>query len=116
MAVALALILAVAACTPKAENQIVGKWTEGTNMTVTFTKDGKMISVEHGQTENGEYSITNGNTLCLTIKGAPMVMQMTMEFPSSKDLVLTMLIPKDLPKGMAPPKEQLSKKFTRVSE
>lgn len=113
----MALMLAVISCSQKGANSIIGKWSPGTNEVVTFTQDGKMVSVENGQTETGEYYITNGSTLVLKIKDAPMVIEMSMEFPSANEMVLTMQLPKDLPKGVTPPpKDMLSKKFTRVSD
>ena|ERR1700722_5430371 len=107
--------LALVSCTPKAENQILGKWAEGTNMVITFAKDGKMTSVERGNSETADYWVTNGNQLCVKVKGEPVTVQLSMEFPSANEMVLTMQGPAGLPKAAVPPAKLESKRFSRVS-
>ena len=109
--VAIALSFAVTGCTPNAGNNIVGKWAQGTNTTVTFTKDGAMSTTEDGRTKGGKYYVTNGNTLSITMDVMPLTIMFTMEFPSDKELVLSMQMPTNAPPGA----NEKPQHFTRVS-
>jgi hypothetical protein len=104
---AIGLCLAAVSCAPKAENKIVGKWAQGTNIVITFGKDGKMTSLELGATESGGYWVTNGNILCVNVKGEKGTVQFNMSFKSDNELDLTMLVPAD---------QNKSEHFTRVVE
>lgn len=124
---ALGLGFAAVSCSPKSDSgatnsagtaartnhPIVGKWAQGTNMVVTFSADGKMVSVDDGETETGEYWITNGNVLCVNIKGETETVRAAITFPSAKELLLTIEMPKNTPKDFPAPEPQ---KLTRVSE
>ena len=115
LALAVGLTLTAVSCSPKAESAIIGKWShQGDNTTITFTKDGKAVNVENGQTMNADYSIKDGNTLTLKITGAEMSIDFDVAFPSDKEMTLTMHLPKDFPKGMKPPPMK-AETFTRVS-
>jgi hypothetical protein len=86
--------LALAACSPKEANGIVGKWAKGNDTIFTFTKDGTMTKQEGITTEEMEYSVQDGNTLFLKPKDLPMSLQFTIEFPSENEIILTPQAPK----------------------
>lgn len=109
--VAIALMLAVISCTPAGDNKIVGKWAQGTNTSVTFTKEGLMTTTEDGKTTTGKYYVTNGNILAITMDVLPLTIQFKMEFPSDKDLTLSMQATKETPDVG----NKQAEHFTRVS-
>ena len=68
----LAVMFTLAACSPDIETGIVGEWTgEVINQDFVFYEDGyvDLIDRKHGTFE-GEYAITDGNTLTCTIDSA----------------------------------------------
>jgi hypothetical protein len=81
--------LALAACSAKDENGVVGKWAKGNDTIFTFTKDGTMTKQEGINTEEMEYSVQDGSTLYLKPKDLPMSLEFKIEFPSTNEMVLT---------------------------
>jgi hypothetical protein len=120
---ALGLVLATVSCGSKAAELIVGKWAHagkgtlsgGNKETLAFTRDGKMIAEENGaKQEMGTYAVVGGNTIKLNLPGVPVPVECDVAFPSDKEMLLTARLPKDLPKGITPPKIEADR-FTRVS-
>jgi hypothetical protein len=93
-ALAICAGLALAACSSKPENSIVGKWAKGNDTIFTFTKDGTMTKQEGITTEEMEYSVQDGNTLFLKPKDLPMSIQFSISFPSENEIILTPQQPK----------------------
>lgn len=111
-ALAICAGLALGACSKPADS-IVGKWANGNDTIVTFTKDGKIIRQEGATTEEMEYSIQDGTNLYIKLKDAPTSMQFNFAFPSDNELVLTVVPPKDV---IAPPQAVEPVHFTRVEQ
>jgi hypothetical protein len=88
-ALTVCLGLALAACSSKDTNGVVGKWAKGNDTIFTFTKDGKMTKQEGITTEEMEYSVQDGNTLYLKPKDLPMSLGFTITFPSENEMILT---------------------------
>ena len=124
LAFAAAVGLLLASCSGK-QNNLVGKWKTsegGSEATVTFTKDGKVIDEEGGKPQNGEYSLSTSNTVTMKIPNPDtgngggkdnVSIEFAIVFASADEMTLT---PKSMggvpvPGGNAP-----SAKFTRVSK
>jgi hypothetical protein len=108
-ALALCVGLALAGCSGKPEQSIVGKWQRGNDVMVTFTKDGYMIKQEGINTDQMEYSVQEG-VLYLKPKDLPMSLPYTITFPSDDELVLT---PQPVPGMKGTPETE---HLTRVRE
>ncbi len=105
--------LALAGCSSKTENSIVGKWAKGNDTIFTFTKDGTMTKQEGITTEEMEYSVQDGNTLFLKPKDLPMSLEFSMVFPSTNEMVLT----PQQPRGTITQPQSLEPvRLTRVSD
>ncbi len=87
--------LALAACSSKDTNSIVGKWAKGNDTIFTFTKDGMMTKQEGITTEEMEYSVQDGKTLFLKPKDLPMSLGFTIAYPSENEIILTPQMPKN---------------------
>jgi hypothetical protein len=104
--------LALGGCS-KPSAGIVGKWSTGNDTVVTFTKDGQVITLESGKTEEMEYSIEGGTNLYLKLKDEPTSREFNVAFPSDKEMVLTFQPSKDV---ITPPQSIEPVHFTRVDQ
>src|SRR5579871_3975202 len=87
-ALALALGLGLAACSPGGKS-LVGKWkVDRQDVVVTFTTDGKMITQSGGHDEEADYSVSDG-MLYVKPKEMPMSLGYKMAFTSDSEMVLT---------------------------
>jgi len=112
-ALTVCLGLAIAACSPKDEHSIVGKWAKGNDTIFTFTKDGTMTKQEGITTEEMEYSVQDGNTLFLKPKDLPMSLGFTIAYPSENEIILTPQVPKN---AITQPQSLEPVHLTRVPE
>ena len=110
----LVFVTALAACSGKPENGIIGKWKGGKSgereAIVTFTKDGRMIDEEGGKSETRDYTLSISNTITLKVE-TNMTLEFDIHFNSPDELVLTPRVMNGItaPAGMIEPV-----KFTRV--
>jgi hypothetical protein len=108
--------LMLAACSARHENSIVGKWKvsrsagEESGGMVTFTQDGKVLSQDGGDSENGEYTLSASNTVLLKMDTNSI--EFALAFKSPDEMTLT---PK-LPPGIPAPQNVRAATLTRVSQ